>query len=182
MFKFIKYLIQLILSPACGWEDIAADSPDPVRLMHRGLLPLLIVAAATEALALPWEQGAGAAVVTIRAFADFGAYFVSVYIARLVFDIYLVRVTGHEPDRQRAQTLAVMSVGLMVLFQIVNNLCPWNLMLLHFLPLYAALVIYKAAPYMGVEPTRDLNFMVMASLATIAAPLAIYKLFFLILP
>ncbi|MDE6463536.1 MAG: hypothetical protein K2L16_02740 [Muribaculaceae bacterium] len=182
MLLFIKYLIQLVLSPSHGWEDIEHDNPSPERLMHRGLVPLAGIAAASEFFALFWERGLSAATVAVRAIVDFGTYFVAAYIAKLIFDMYIYRVTDGEPDNRRSFTLAVIAVGMMAAIRILDNLLPWNLVLMRFLPLYIVLVIYKAAPYMHVRRNREMNFMILASAATVAVPLAIYYLFFFILP
>lgn len=182
MLSFLKYLIQLVLSPANGWEDIASESPQPRALMRGGLVPLLCLTAASEFCALFWERGVQLGTVVIRALVDFGAYFVAVYIARLVFDMYMERAVGRKVDTDRCGVLAVMAVGIMVLIQLVDNICPWHLILLRFLPLYAVLVLYKGAKYLDVPPQRDISFLLLATLATVVTPLAIYYLFFFILP
>lgn len=182
MLIFLKYLIQLVLSPAHGWEDIAAESPQPRALMRSGLVPLLCLTAASEFCALFWERGVTVGAVAIRAMVDFGAYFVAVYVARLVFDVYMDRTISRHADPGRCNVLAVMAVGIMVLIQLVDNICPWHLILLRFLPVYAVLVLYKGAAYLDVPPQREISFLVLATLATVVTPLAIYYLFFFILP
>lgn len=182
MLKFLKYLIQLVLSPANGWEDIAAESPEPATLMRSGFVPLLVLTSASELCAFFWERGVHLGTVAVRALVDFGAYFVAVYVARLVFDVYMDRTISRHADPERCGVMAVMAVGLMVLIQLVDNICPWHLILLRFLPIYAVLVLYKGAPYLEVPPQRDISFLVLATLATVVTPLAIYYLFFFILP
>ena len=51
----------------------------------------------------------------------------------------------------------------MVLFRIVDNCLPWNLMLLKFLPLYVVLVISKATRYVGIRRRDDMEFLGIAS-------------------
>lgn len=182
MFVFLKYLIQLVLSPVHGWEDLQDAHPEAGVLLRKGLLPLLGVTAASEFCRLIWGADASLGSVAVRALVDFGAYFVSVYLARLILDSYMDRAAGVHIDRERSNVLAVMGVGLMVLIQLIDNLCPWNLILLRFLPLYAVLVVYKAAPYLGVPSARDINFLALATVATVVTPLALYYLFFLIIP
>jgi len=50
MFAFLKYLIQLLLSPSHGWEDLETRDPDPEEMTRSGLYPLMGIAAATEFL------------------------------------------------------------------------------------------------------------------------------------
>ena len=89
MLTFLKYLIQLILAPGHGWEDICKENPDPDRLLRSGLYPLLGVAAATEALALIYDREATVAGVLIHAISDFGAYFIAIFICYNVFIFFL---------------------------------------------------------------------------------------------
>lgn len=182
MLSFLKYLIQLVLSPRNGWQDLDAENPDPAVLFRRGLLPLLFVTAATEFCALYHTHVPPLSTVIIRAIVDFGAYFIGYFIAKLVFDTYLPRFIHSEPDQRRSDTVAVMAVGLMVAIQLIDNVVPWNLIVLRFLPLYAILVLYRADSFMHIPARSELTFLVLTTLATVVAPLAIYYLFYFLLP
>lgn len=183
MFSFLKYLIQLLLSPAHGWEDIEKNNPDPEELLHKGLYPFMGIAAITEFLAFFYERHVELGTVLIRAVADFGSYFVSVFIAKLIFDYYLGPLTakGHF-DTRRAASLTVAGLGLMVLIQIVTNCLPWSIMLMRFMPLYVVLVLYKAIPYMEVRRGCEMRFLLVVAGAVVAVPLLIYYLLYFIIP
>ena len=181
MFRFLKYIIQLLLSPAHGWSDLAKTDPDPDELARTGLYPLLGIAALTEFLALIYQRHVHLPVVLVRALADFGAYYVSIFIARLLFELYLGRLTDTKPDRRRVEQLTVAGIGLMVCIQIVSNCLPWNLVLLKFLPLYVVLVLYKAVPFLHVRKNCELNFIGLSAAAIVVVPLAIYYLLYLII-
>lgn len=181
MLRFIKYIFQLLLSPSHGWEDIEKEQPDPEELLRAGLYPLMGIAAATEFLAFAWHRHIELAEVLMRALADFGTYFVSVFIAKLIFELYLKKVTAEAPDERRSFTLIVLGIGLMVLIQIIDNCIPWNMVVLKFLPLYAVLVIYKASGFIGVRQDDELRFMGIAAGVIVVVPLLIYNLFYLLI-
>jgi len=183
MFAFLKYLIQLLLSPSHGWEDLETRDPDPEEMTRSGLYPLMGIAAATEFLSFFYERHIELATVLIRAVAYFGSYFVSVFIAKLIFDYYLGPLTakGHF-DTRRASTLTVAGMGLMVLIQIIGNCLPWSVMLVRFLPLYVVLVLFKAIPYMEVRRGCEMRFLLVTSGAVVAVPLLIYYLLYFIIP
>ena len=181
MFRFLKYMIQLILSPRQGWIDLKDSDPDPDELLSQGFYPLLGIAAVSDFLALCNERSATLAVVLMRALGDFGAYFVSVFIARLIFELYLGTVTTDKPDMRRANTMTVCGIGILVLFQILDNCMPWNLVLLKFLPFYVVLVLYMAIPYIGVARNSELRFTGIASGAIVGVPLVIYYLLYLLI-
>lgn len=183
MFSFLKYLIQLLLSPAHGWEDIEKHNPDPEDLTRTGLYPLMGVAALTEFLAFFYERHAELGTVLIRAVADFGAYFVSVFIARLIFDFYMGALTNSgSNDSRKASTVTVSGLGLMVLIQVISNCLPWSIMLVRFMPLYVVLVLYNAIPYMDVRRGCEMRFLLVAAGAVVAVPLLIYYLLYFIIP
>lgn len=175
--SFIKYLLQLVLAPARGWEDITTDNPDPRDLFRKGLMPLLYITAASELLTLCYHADVGIAIVCIRAFIDFAVYFLGYFTAKLIFDTYLRRLTDGEPDQRRSDTIVTMCIGLMAAIQLVENIVPWNLVVLRLLPLYSVLVLYNAASYVHISDRNVLNFTMVAFFAIVALPLAIYYLF-----
>lgn len=183
MLAFLKYIVQLILSPAQGWDDLREDDPDPGQLLAKGFYPLLGVAAATEFLALAYGRHEALGTVLVRAVALFGAYFVAVFVARLIFDYYLnpLCAKGHF-DTRRASTLAVCGLGAMVFIQIIANCLPWSIMLVRFLPLYVVLVLFKAIPYMGIRRGCEMRFTLLSSLAIVAVPMLAYYLLYLLIP
>lgn len=181
MFTFLKYLIQLILAPGWGWKDIEEDAPDAEELVRRGLLPLLGIAAATEFLAFFYYRHVGVGEVLIRAIGVFGGYFISMYIAKLIFELYLGRVTNDTPDDQRTNNLIICGLGLMALIRILSNCLPWNLVLLQFLPLYVVLVLFKACKYLNVKKDSEFHFITICACGIVAVPMAIYYLLYLII-
>ncbi len=183
MLSFLKYLIQLVLSPTHGWEDISRENPDPKELTARGLYPLMGIAAITEFLAFAYERNISIDKVLVRAVADFGAYFIGFFIAKLVFDIYLKNLTSSEPDKSNVATFSTMAIGLMVFIQIISNCLPWkSLVFVKLLPLYTILVIFHAAPYLKIRKNREMNFVGIATGATVAVPLVLYYFLYFILP
>ena len=76
---------------------------------------------------------------------------------------------------------SVVSVGLMVFFQIIDNVVPWSLMLLKFLPLYVILVLSKSFAYMGVRRECEMHFLILAAAIVVAAPLGFYYLVYMLI-
>lgn len=180
MIEYLKYLLQLILSPGHGWEDLERRNPDPEELLRSGLYPLLGIAAATEFLAFFWERHIELSLVLVRAMIDFGSYFIAIFIAQVILDLYLPRVmhSGLAPDARRVSTMIVCGIGLMVIAQIINNCLPWRLILLKFMPIYVGLVLYKGARYMSVGKAGQFQFLCLAGTAIVIVPLALYYLLY----
>ena len=183
MLQYLKHLIQLLLSPGQGWIDVEKDNPDPQELLSKGLYPMLGIAALSEFMVYVYGHAEPLATVLIRAVALFGAFFVSVFIAKLVFDYYMGELTAGEGyDQRRGANLTVLGLGLMALIQIITNCLPWSVMVVRFLPLYVVLVIYKAIPYMSVRRSCEMRFLLTAAGAIVAIPLLIYYLLYFIIP
>ncbi len=88
MLEYLKLMMQLLLVPVRGWEDVSSASPDPDEMLRKGLYPLMGVAALSEFVSFFYVRELSLATVLVRAVVDFGAYFVSLFIARLIFDVY----------------------------------------------------------------------------------------------
>ena len=181
MLHLLKYLIQLILSPASGWDDLEHTAPDAEDLTRRGLYPLMVLTAVTEFLAFflstprsSW-RGGDAGRLRLR------HLLCVAFIARLIFDLYLGRLCGTKPARERVACLTVCGIGLMVLVQLLCNCMPWNLVLFKFLPVYVILVLYKAIPYIGVRKADAMRFLGLSAAAIVAVPLIIYYLLYLLI-
>ena len=180
MLTLLRYIIQLILSPQNGWDDIADTNPDPDTLLRKGVYPLLGIAAVTEFLGLIYHQ-ATIAQVLIGAVNVFGSYCVGIFIASLLFDLYLNQITGVEVDKQRSTTLILCGIGMMILFQIIENCLPWSLLIVKFLPLYAILVLSKGCEYLGIPKRKELRFTALEGIAIVAVPLVIYYVIYLLI-
>lgn len=190
MGQYLKYLIQLLLSPTQGWADIAGKDPEPAALFRRGLFPLMVVVALTEFFGLLYNKGYSVETVLVRVVIDFGAYFVAYLLARVIFEMYSRRLAAARgiliPDGERAiprrdSTVIVMALGLMLLIQLVCNCLQAKLTLLAFMPLYVVLVIYKSTAYVGARDEGEMTYMLVASLATVVVPIALEWLLSIIL-
>ncbi len=179
MLTLFGYIIQLILSPKNGWEDLAQRNPDPDILLTKGLYPLMGLAALSEFLGLAYHE-ANLAHVLIGAINIFGTYFVTVFIARLLFDMYLNKLADADVDKRRSSTLIVVGVAMMVTFQLIENCLPWGLLIIKFLPLYAILVLSKGTEYLGLSKKKELKFTALSGFSIVAVPLLIYYFIFIL--
>jgi len=181
MTTYLKYLFQLILSPSRGWEDISHDGAEPEELLRRGFYPLTGIAALTEFLQLFYNHDAGIGNVLQQAIATFITYFAAIFISRILLDTLLPKVVEGAPSERRTATLNVMSLGQMVIVAIIGNCIPTGLTLVHFLPIYALLIYYKASRYMAVRQDSEMNYMMTGLLTVVAVPVALHWLLSLIL-
>lgn len=188
MLDYLRHLIELLLSPTKGWEDLSASQADVAVTTRRGFYPLLIVSALTEFCGLFYNKGLGVGEVCIRALIDFGAYFVSLYAARMLFGFYenraMVSGEASQPDSgesKRVDLLILMALGEMLLIQIAGNIVQAEVTVFKFLPIYVVLILCKALKFLNVPAAKAGAFIVLSTVATVIVPLTIYYLLSLIL-
>jgi hypothetical protein len=73
-------------------------------------------------------------------------------------------------------TLIAVVVGIMAMLKILSNCLPEGLTIIKFLPLYVMMIIYKSVPYMAVKQENEIQFLLLATAATIIVPILLYFL------
>lgn len=182
MFKFLKSLFQLILSPVRGWEDISYAGEDYRRLAAEGLYPLLGVASLTVFMAAIYRHGVELSYMIQQAIVTFVKYFVGYFIAVFILGSYIHRDSDAEISEKRNHTFVIYSIGLLAIISIIKNCLPMNLATLNFLPIYVAIVMWRGTRYMAIRPDRVGYFMILAIGAVIVPPFVIGFLFNLVIP
>lgn len=169
MRNFYKDILQLVLSPDKAWEDIGNEGVDNYSLEHKGLYPLMAVAA-LSAFAQPlYHSSVTLLDAGVRGAGIFVSLFAGFLIAGKLFAAFSERYANPEADMERAQAVATLGLSLMALSSIVCNLMPVSLGLPFLLPLYSALVIWRSFAYLGVPKDMALGYLVFV-MASIAAP------------
>ncbi|MDE6396875.1 MAG: hypothetical protein K2K84_06365 [Muribaculaceae bacterium] len=164
MLRFLKNLIQLMLSPGHAWEDISNEDAPPEKLISGGLYPLMAIMLITAVVNGAFAIGSFDLVRQLQiALAQFIALFIALYAGRTLIETFLPRYneTG-ENDPVGAATVAVYATGIMTLIQIVENLIPVELIVIKFLPAFAAVIVWKAQNYLDLLPEHSGLFMVIA--------------------
>lgn len=181
MLRYLKNLFQLVLAPTKGWEDVSASLESPERLMRDAFFPLLGVAAASEFIRLFYHNSGGFLTVFELAIALFGSFFVSFFVGRIILSNYLVNLVDGELNQTKLSTFIIYGLGLLLLIEIIENILPTELTLVKFLPLFVALILYRATTYLSVKSGSELRFLCVAALAVIVLPIVIFSLLELII-
>lgn len=181
MWLYIRQLIQLILSPARGWEDIseAALTPDDIR--RRGFMPWLGITALSEFIPLAYDPTLTFLVAAESAVAVAGGMFVAMYVAGIVFDISLGRFVDGTLNLAKGSVLSLYMIGIACMFTILANMLPTTLTIVHFLPLLSVLIIFKSTRFIGVRAGDAMSYLGLAAIVTIALPIAVVGLLKLVI-
>jgi len=181
-FRYLLNMLQLLLSPRRGWEDIAVcDSPD-TDILRRGFIPLLIITSLTYLPGL-WYHAGATLVGTIESMiACFVRFLVSYYIASFCFSLYVPSCTDGQLSVSKNHTLILYSLGLLCVFSILINLLPMVPDMLYLLPVYVLFVMWRAITYMEVVFTGVMRFMLLSLVAVVLPPFLLQYLFNLVIP
>lgn len=179
MWLFLKHLIQLLLSPSRGWEDIS-EAGIPVDVLQRkGYYPLIGITALSEFLRLIYRNSPSVIDLLLSAIAVAGTMFASLYLGRLLLDITLPKCTDGHFNHNKADCFTTCLLGIDCLFLIFANAMPAQMTFINFLPLLSLIIIFKASQYLDIREDSRLNFTVLAIIAVIVIPIALGSLLLL---
>lgn len=155
---YAKQLLQLVLSPSRGWEDIAAAGTDPKRASARLMMPAFVLAAASDMLRMLFDSELVLSDAIVNAVVTFVAYFVSFAISVQAFRTRLGKHIDGEPDKGRSLTVIVYTMTLLALSTIICNFTPISAAIAYVLPLLVGMVAWKSATLLRVKPENEFGF------------------------
>ena len=178
---FLKYLIQLIIAPVNGWEDIAGDGNRSRAIAMRGLSITLLIVALTSFTALFYKYDAGVVEVLQAAIVTYVLYWVTFFFADYIFTLYMPGITGSQVEEGQVKTYIAYNVAILSLVTLISNLLPFSFALIQLLPIYVGVIMWRGADYLGVPETKTGKFMMMSVCTVIIPPVLIGMLFELVL-
>lgn len=177
MTSFYRNILQLILSPTKGWEDVDASKPQPQRLAMECMYPLFGVAALSVFVQMAFKTDIQFSTMFIRAFAVFVSYFVTYFFACALSKQYLSYISDEDDASEKCNTVIVYALSLLALASVVCNLLPLTVGLTYIMPLAVAIVMWKANAYLKVAKDGDSKFILFVILAVVIPPTLIQSMF-----
>lgn len=172
--NFLKCMLQLILSPTHGWEDISAEGRDEHSVAVGGLYPLLALAGASAFVGMAFHQELTFIVAVQRAMVTFVAYFASYFFSMFMLSFLLAPlVSGGEVNDRRLSTFVSYVIALMALLTLIDNCLPTSPAVIGFLPLYIIVILWKGWRYMAVVPGRVIRFVIIGFVTIMLPPYAL---------
>lgn len=174
-------MLQLVLSPRRGWEDVAIDNIHYAKLLTGGYVPLIFLTSLTCLPELWYNVGMTPAIVIERMIACFVKYLVAYYFATLCFSLYIPSFTGGEMSINKNNTFIMYSLGILAVMNMVTNLLPMVPDMLYLLPVYVYFVMWRGLNYMEVKFNGVLKFMILNLLCVLLPTFLLQYLFNLII-
>lgn len=179
---YLRDMIQLILAPVKGWEDISADDYGGRELLVRGFIPFIAIASLTVLLRLLYSPDASFTVGLQQMVVCFVKYFVSYYLSTFLFTLFLPTCIEGELRMVKVQTFILYGLGLLALVNIIKNCIPVELALSFMMPVYVLYILWRGLRYMNISFSGVGTFILLIIFALIAPPYALQYVFNFILP
>ncbi len=183
MLRYVKNLIQLIISPKSAWEDISAEMASPEELTGSGLWPLVALASLGEVVRKVFyrpQTDWGAAIVLVLATAV--SYVCTYYIFGRLLCVRSSAMAVSEPaSDHKCLTMESYVLGLLALVQLLTRLLPPSMALIYLLPAGVSIVMWKAEAYLGIRKDMTLTFYLWGVVCLILPPYFIQGFFKLII-
>lgn len=181
-FIYLRDMVQLVMSPVHGWEDISYDNPDLRRLMTKGWLVWLLVASCTVVLRPAYMGNFEWFDAMARFLATFIKFFVTFYIGGFMFSAFMGVITQGAGVERLNNTLIVFSVGLLIMIDVIKNCLPVDISMINFFPLYVLYIMWRGERFVKVAAGRQLQYVALSFVSVILPPYLIQMMLNLLLP
>lgn len=178
---YLRYMLQLVLSPKHGWEDVAYDNPPLRSLMVSGFVPWLVVASVSALVPFLRTGDAAGLAMVIAAMVMFLKYFVTYFFAGFLFQLFIPALSKGAYNEQNCNVLLVCSIGLLAFISIIKNCVPVDMPVVNFFPLYVLLIMWRGNRYLKVPKANGFKFAALCFASTLLPPMLLQMLFNLLL-
>lgn len=165
MWKFLRNILQLIISPDNGWSDIG-KSKTGVHDLARRLLIVTTVSSLTALLHL-MQLGHPSVVYIIQAII---VTVVSLWTAYFLGDFALTNFLKNlkkKVDENTISTFVTYSVALSSLQFLIQGLLPFTMAIVQLWPLYVLVVMWRGMDYLGIGRDSTLWYLLVITLSII---------------
>lgn len=193
MGEYLKNLIQLIFSPAKGWEDVQASierdfeesragdlssAPGDAEVSEEAweerramrdyygcFLPLAGISAGSAFVRMLYDGGPDFLGALQNALITFVSLFLGSQIARYGFQFYMPKLTRRDAPvlRGRLMAMTMYCLTFLGMISLVANIVKVRIALIEFLPFYVIFIIWKGWQYVGVDERNEGIFMIIAT-------------------
>lgn len=176
MLTYLKLMLQIVLSPSRGWDDVAGELPPARRTMLCGFLPLVLLTAMSSCISALWRNDTAVGSLVIGAVATFAVYAMTYFTCCALLNASLQRIEPEkDSDRtERVSLFASFTVGQMAVIGMLENLLPAELTLLQLLPLFEVVVIVKARAFLQI-PAERTGLGVAVGIASCILPVYVFR-------
>lgn len=150
MWRFFKNMIQLIISPDNGWEDVMRSS-NPLKARYM-MGWFIVIAALAGGISLLYPVHPPLLVLCQRAIAIFVVSWATVFFADFVITLALPRLDEGVMDPRNVSIMISYTVSLLAIQQLLSALIPMTFAMLELWPVYVVVILWRAMKSLELEP------------------------------
>ncbi len=159
MLHYLKLMLQLLMAPARGWEDVAESAENPRHTLLCGLLPLAALAGLSAFTGRFYQLHPSFTPLLVKAVVMFIKYTVTYFIGVALLLNVLPRLTSDGlVNRERVELFCAYCEGMMAVIGILECVMPMDITLLQFLPIYVVVVICMGRRFVDVDERNIFRF------------------------
>ena len=179
MLKYLKQILQLVLSPSHGWDDVEQTSSADARILTHGFYPLTAVTALSACI-FPQKT----VLQTIEdVIITFFMFFVGYFIGLFCLSVTLPKYSETRPiSDAKIRNYVALTTGMLEIIWLLSNFVPATIPLTWFLPVYVLIVAWRGAKYLDIKSQLTMRFMVVVMISIILSPYIFRSVFSLFLP
>ena len=178
---YLKDLLQLVLSPLHGWEDVSFDGYSSRKLLLYGFIPLMAVTAGSVFLESLYHADITFVLLLQQAIVTFLKFFASYYLACFSFSLLMPLCTDGNVSSNKNHTFIIYSLSLLALIDLLGNCIPMELSLIYLMPLYALYIMWRGLRYLAISFSGVGNFLLLCVFTVLLPPYLIQLLFGLLI-
>ncbi len=183
MLHFLKNILQLVINPTRGWEDVSGDASDPQELCRVGLYPMLAISALSCVGGL-WKLDSDTTLIAIiqNAIITFTSFFATKFFAEFMMGLTMDKICDKQPSSRKNSTIVIYSLAILSIITIICNVVPLDLAVLNFLPIYVGYILFKSIRYESVAHDKQGHYMFLTIFTIILPPYLLTFIFNIIKP
>ena len=172
MLYYLRLMLQLIMAPSHGWEDVAECSRSARYIFAAGLVPISVAAALCVYFSAIYDHHPSGWLMTLHAVVTFAELFLTYFVGMLVMLSCLPHITTtHKANEERVGLFLSLAIGMMATISIIRSVLPAKIPLFEFLPIFVLVVMCRGREFLDVAEESMFKFM---ALNIVAAILPIY--------
>lgn len=142
MWKFFKNMVQLVISPDNGWEDVLQSS-NPLRARYM-MGWMIVLAALSCSISMIYFPHITLLTVVQRAIVTMVVYWATVFIADFVLSWAFPRFGDGVLDERAMSIVISYTVSLLTLQTMLSSLLPMTFAMLELWPVYVVVILWRA--------------------------------------
>ena len=164
MLKFLKNILQLLISPDNGWDDIKEYG----KTAFGGMSCVIAVASVSCMFQLLYRDAYGFIEVLQHIIVSLVSYWVTFYISEFSLSLWMPRLCNGVFDPEILKTVVCYIISLLCVQTILQNVLPIEFAILTLWPIYVMVIVWRAMKILDVDLKNTEKYLLATATSFIA--------------